>query len=52
MKYEVVDKIRGTMAGISQKEMCEERNKEIMKYATMEKEINIQRLKYFTRISP
>jgi len=37
---------------VSGKEMCEERKEEIMKYATMEKEINIQGLGDLTMISP
>ena len=41
MEYELVVKIRGTKTRSSKKEMCEERKEEIMKYATMKKEINI-----------
>ena len=37
---------------VPRKEMCEERKKEIIKYATMEEAINIQGLKYLTMISP
>ena len=44
MKYEVVEKIEGTMIGSSEKEMCEQIKEEIMENETMDKEINIQGL--------
>jgi len=37
---------------VPRKKMCEERKEEIIKYATMEKAINIQELEDMTMISP